>query len=324
MFKLLSIDGGGIRGVIPGVLMQHIEEEVGKSVADMFDLIVGTSTGGILATGLAVPKAGGKPKFSAKDMLELYTERGREIFEHSFWRGITSFGGATEELYDHKPLEKVLKEYLGDATLTDCLVPIVVTSYDIERREPYFFKTTRAQGKKDRNHYLRDAARATSAAPTYFEPVVIKSLARNPTRRVLVDGGVFVNNPAMCAYVEAHSLGAKPDELLMVSFGTGVATRKIPYEDAKGWGALGWVRPIINVMMDGEADAADYHLRQLLPDEATGGEQRYFRFDTKLDLALDDIDAAGAGNIRNLKEEAAQIIEAQSDELSRLVELLRS
>ncbi len=325
MFKILSIDGGGIRGVIPSVLLQHLEEKLGKPIADMFDLIVGTSTGGILATGLAVPKSGGKPKFTAEDMLALYAEQGREIFERSFWKGITSGGGAIDERYSHKPLEKLLKQYLGDATLKDCLVPIVVTAYDIERREPYFFKTRRAKEKADRNHLLRDAARATSAAPTYFEPVEVRGLARSrATRRALVDGGVFVNNPAMCAFAEAVAMDAKPADLLMVSLGTGIATRKIPYDEAKDWGALGWVRPIIDVMMDGEADAADYQLRQLMPDQKHGDKQRYFRFDTELDLALDDMDAAGAGNIRNLKEEAAQILRAQKAEIARLLKLLKS
>ena len=271
MFKILSIDGGGIRGVIPAALLQHFEAQTGKRISDLFDLIVGTSTGGILAAGLTVPTAGGKPKYSATDMLKLYADRGREIFERSFWRGITSLGGTADEQYSHKPLEKILKQYLSDATLTDCLAPVVITSYDIEQRAPYFFKTSHAKQKKDRNHYLRDAARATSAAPTYFEPEVVKSLAKSPTRRVLIDGGVFVNNPAMCAYVEALTLGATSDEIVVVSLGTGVATRSIPYDDAKDWGAIGWVRPIIGVMMDGSADAADYHLRQLLPGRIEGG-----------------------------------------------------
>jgi patatin-like phospholipase/acyl hydrolase len=308
MFTVLSIDGGGIRGVIPAVLLQYLEDKTGRPVSNLFDLIVGTSTGGILATGLAVPKAGGKPKFSAKEMLALYTDRGGDIFERSFWRGVTSLGGTTDEQYDHRPLERILKKYLGDAALADCIKPIVVTSYDIERREPYFFKTSRAQKDKDRNHYLRDVARATSAAPTFFEPEVVRSLAKKPSRRVLIDGGVFVNNPAMCAYTEAFSLGAKPDNMAVVSLGT--------------WGALGWVRPIISVMMDGEADAADYHLRQLLPDEDSAEKQRYFRFDTKLDLALDDMDAAGKGNIDNLKQEAEQIIVEQAEELDRMIDLL--
>jgi hypothetical protein len=283
---------------------------------------VGTSTGGILAAGLTAPGPDGRPKLPATRMLALYAERGREIFHRSFWRGVTSLGGLVEEQYDHAPLEGVLQEYLGDASLSDCLTPIVVTAYDIERREPYFFKTSRARTDPDRNHRLRDAARATSAAPTYFEPEPVMSLAAAPTRRVLVDGGVFANNPAMCGYVEAMTLGAQPDDILVAALGTGVATREIPYDDARGWGAAQWVRPVISVMMDGQADSADYHLRQLLPDEKSGDSQRYFRFDTRLDLALDDMDAAGAGNIRNLKEEAAQIVAAQAAELERLLALI--
>ena len=170
----------------------------------------------------------------------------------------------------------------------------------------------------DRNHYLKDAARATSAAPTYFEPVVVSSFAKSPTRRVLVDGGVFVNNPAMCAYVEAVSLKDESDEIMVVSLGTGIATRKISYEEAKDWGLASWAQPIISVMMDGSADAADYHLRQLLPDSTAEDNQRYFRFDTKLDVGSDDMDNTSKGNIELLKEKARQIINGQGGELSRL------
>ncbi len=322
MYRVLSIDGGGIRGVIPAMLLVHLEQRTGKAIAEMFDLVVGTSTGGILAAGLTVPKGNGRPKFTAEDMLALYADRGDEIFERSFWDGIASLGGLADEQYGAKPLEKLLKQYLGDATLADCLKPVVITSYDIERREPYFFKTRRAKDGADRNHLLRDAARATSAAPTFFEPAVVRSLAKRPTRRVLVDGGVFLNNPALAGYIEAVSMGQKPEEVLVVSLGTGVATRPIPYEKAKDWGALGWVRPVISVMMDGQADSADYHLRLILPDEHSTEPQRYFRFDTELDVALDDMDAANAANIAALKAEAGQILEKDRDQLDRLVALL--
>jgi hypothetical protein len=322
MYRVLSIDGGGIRGVIPAVLLVQLEQRTGKPVSAMFDLVVGTSTGGILAAGLTCPKANGAAKFTAQDMLELYAERGREIFQRSFWDGITSLGGLADEQYDAAPLEKLLRQYLGDATLTDCIKPVVVTSYDIERREPYFFKTRRARASKDRNHLLRDVARATSAAPTYFEPAVVRSLAARPTRRALVDGGVFINNPALAGYIEALTMGQKADDILVLSLGTGVATRPIPFDKAKDWGALGWVRPIIGVMMDGQADSADYHLREILPDETRPAEQRYFRFDTELDLALDDMDAANRANIDALKSEAAQILDVDKAAFDRLVALL--
>ena len=178
MFKVLSIDGGGIRGVIPAVLLQHIEERTGTPIASLFDLLVGTSTGGILAAGLTVPGHGGAPKFRAEDILTLYADRGREIFARSFWRGITSLGGAIDEQYDHAPLENLLREHLGSATLTDCIKPIVATNYDIEQRSPYFFKTSKARDDQDRNHLLRDVARATSAAPPFSSPRLSRASRR--------------------------------------------------------------------------------------------------------------------------------------------------
>jgi len=322
MFRILSIDGGGIRGVIPGTLLRRIEERTGQPISALFDLIVGTSTGGILAAGLAIPGDGGAPKLSARQMGDLYAERGKEIFQRSFWRGITSLRGASDEKYSHQPLEKLLNEYVGDARLADTIVPIVVTSYDIERREPYFFKTRQAMRDPRRNHLIRQVARATSAAPTYFEPALVSSFDDDPTCRVLVDGGVFANNPAMCAYVEACTMGHDSSDIVVVSLGTGIATREIPYEDARDWGALGWVQPIISVMMDGVADSAHYQLRQLLPDALQGDAQRYFRFDKHLTLALDDMDAAHAGNILNLQLEAEAILERQAAEFERMLDLL--
>ncbi len=325
MFKILAIDGGGIRGLIPAVLLEYIEQETEKPVSKLFDLIVGTSTGGILAAGLTVPKGRSKiPKFKATDLLEFYQNHGAEIFSRSLWDGLSSGWGLTDALYDEKPLEKLLSKYMGTATLTSCLKPIVLTSYDIERREPYFFKTSRARQSADRNHYLRDATRATSAAPTFFEPEIVPGKAKKSTRRVLVDGGVFVNNPSMCAFAEAcKTHKKKPEDMVMVSLGTGVATRKLPYDEAKDWGKLEWIRPLISVMMDGQADAADYYLNQLMHGAGSGNKQRYFRFDTKLKTALDDIDAAHTANIAALKTEANRIITDKATEFAHLFTLLK-
>ena len=168
---------------------------------------------------------------------------------------------------------------------------------------------------------MRDVARATSAAPTYFEPTVVYSID-GQERRVLIDGGVFANNPALCGYTEARRGGVKPEDILIVSIGTGIMTRSIPYAKAKGWGKAGWAVPLIGVFMDGAADAAHNHLSELLPGTGESG-QRYFRFDVPLDLALDDMDAAHAANIEALKGEAARIIAGQADELTNVIELLK-
>ncbi len=325
MYKVLSIDGGGIRGVIPAVVLKHIEQQKGKKIAEMFDLIVGTSTGGILAAGVSVKKSKqvNKPKYSADDLLKLYVDYGAEIFSRSFWDGITSGGGLLDEKYSADNLEKLLKKYFKEMTLRDVVKPVVITSYDIEARSPYFFKTVRAaEDPKNRNHRLRDVCRATSAAPTYFETAKTPTAGRQGPERALVDGGVFMNNPAAAGLVEAVKTGNGLDNIMVVSLGTGISTRPIPYEKAKSWGVAGWVKPVIDVMMDGQADAAAYQCGQLLPNIGAGDDQRYFRFDTRLNMALDDLDAANAGNIRNLMYEGHEILEEQADEVTRLLDKL--
>ena len=325
---ILSLDGGGIRGLMTAKILHEIESRTERRIHELFDLIVGTSTGGILAAGLARPRMGqfGDP-CTAKELAEVYSKRGREIFDRSFWQGVTSLGGLSDEKYDAASLEGILGEILGDAELKDTVPDIIVTSYDIERRAPYMFKTTKARaGEAGRNHLFRHVARATSAAPTYFEAFLLDATqwaGEHGHRRALVDGGVFANNPSMIGLSEALASGTEMSEILLCSIGTGMNDRKIPYDEAKDWGPLGWAKPVISVMMDGMSDSADYHARKLLPDSVADlGAQRYFRFDIRLKDALDDLDAAHKANILALSAEANKIIDGQAGELGRLAEML--
>ena len=306
MYKVLAIDGGGIRGLIPALLLAEMEKRINKSIAEAFDLICGTSAGGIIACGLVRPDRNGGP-VSAADLVSLFANRGDEIFERSFWQGVFSLGGNVDERYSADNLEAILNQILDDARLSEARKPLLVTSYDIEQRKPYFFKSTRAVASEPgREHLLRHIARATSAAPTYFEPALIVSQDDAAVRRALIDGGVFANNPAMCGYAEARAMENAPDEILLAAMGAGFVTRPIPYDEAKDWGNLGWVKPIIDVMFDAATSTVDYQLKQLLPDQA--GAKRYFRFDTELDKALDDLDAANRANIDALHREANDIL----------------
>lgn len=325
MFRVLSIDGGGIRGVIPAKILEHIEAETKKPISESFDLIIGTSTGGILAAGVAVKrtKSSKQPKFSATQLVALYENHGNEIFDRSFWKGLTSAKGVFDEKYDAANLEKLLNEYFGKMTLLDVLKPIALTSYDIETRSPYFFKTVRARERASRNHLLKDACRATSAAPTFFEPALVPTASGRGIKRALVDGGVFMNNPSSAGLVEAMAMGAKLEDIMLVSLGTGENTRSIPYEDAKDWGIAGWISPLISVMMDGQADSSHFQCKQILPGKGDNANQRYFRFDTLLDIALDDMDAAHSANIEALKREADQILETEADEIARMIDSLK-
>jgi predicted acylesterase/phospholipase RssA len=145
-----------------------------------------------------------------------------------------------------------------------------------------------------------DAAHATSAAPTYFEPVRIGE-------RTLVDGGVCAINPAMIAYAEVA--GQTLD--VLASLGTGEHTRPLPYEKVKGWGKLSWAQPIIDVVFDGSADTVDEQLARL-------AAQRYVRLQTRLDEASDDLDDASADNLVALRHEAERLIAARDADIDAL------
>src|SRR5207248_2491706 len=143
--RVLAIDGGCIRGIIPATVLADLETRAGRPIADLFDLIAGTSTGGILALGLALPGEGGKPAYRPGDLLELYVGEGPNIFRRSIFDRIRSLDGAIDERYPADGLERVLKEALGEARLRDALTGVVVTAYDTDRRQPFFFRSARAR-----------------------------------------------------------------------------------------------------------------------------------------------------------------------------------
>jgi predicted acylesterase/phospholipase RssA len=213
-----------------------------------------------------------------------------------------------EEKYSNEELRRVLQRHLGDTRLRDALVPVLVPAYDIERRAPVFFKSARAVEDPDRDYAMADAALATASAPTYFEPVRVRSAGG--TESALIDGGVFAVNPAMCAYAEAR-IGDPAAEVVIVSLGTGRLTRPIRYEDARGWGLVQWARPVIDVVFDGSSEVVDYQLRQLVGAS-------FHRLQVTLDVGSDDLDDASASNLRLLRSKGEQLVAEHEAELSRL------
>jgi hypothetical protein len=310
MKKILSIDGGGIRGIIPAMVLAEIETKSGKAIGSSFDLLAGTSTGGILALCLAIKdERSGAPKFSAKDLVDIYQKRGKEIFPRSLWKGVSSVAGIADEKYSHKGLEKVLEDYFDGEPLGASLTKVLVTSYDIQDRIPVFFKSW----KEDHKHVeMRYVARATSAAPTYFEPALVPV---GSAMKALIDGGVFVNNPSVSAYAEAIRIFPDEKEFFLVSLGTGQLNRPIAYSEAKDWGMASWLVPLMSCMFDGMSDAADYQVKQFLGDN-------YVRLQVSLANGSDDMDDVTNGNMENLKADARQLIKTHTDEIKKICSLI--
>ena len=285
--KALAIDGGGIRGLIPALVLAEIERRTGRAIATMVDLIAGTSTGGIIACALALPEP-----MPASQIAEIYVKDGPKIFERRLSKEISSAAGYIDERYDARPLVASLRSHLGATRLDQSTVPLILAVYDLEAREALLLRSDRDAVA------MVDAAHATSAAPTYFEPVRVGV-------RTLVDGGVFAVNPSLFAYVEA---GGAPE--LLLSLGTGENTRPLRYETVRDWGKLEWAEPIIGVVFDGGADAVDMQLSALV-------DGAYLRLQTRLDEASDDLDDASASILAALRREAERLIAARGADIDR-------
>ena len=304
MKYVLSLDGGGIRGLIPALILADIEKKTGKRIAELFDLITGTSTGGILAIGLCKDDGTGVPQYSAKDLSVIYQKHGSEIFSRSLWKGMSSTGGLSDEMYSADGIEKVLDQYFGHEEFGNSLKSVLISSYDIQNRVPVFFKSW---SEKFKSVEMRHIARATSAAPTFFEPALVPI---NGKTEALVDGGVFINNPSVSAYVEAMKI-FPGEEIILVSIGTGELVRPRRYEEAKDWGKIGWMIPVLGCMFDGVSDAANYQMKQLLGDN-------YIRLQTSLSIASDDMDNATKGNINLLTQEAKKLIRRDKEKIKNM------
>ena len=314
--RILSIDGGGIRGLVGCRWLAGAEDALlaaGKpGLLGSFDLLAGSSTGAIMAAGLAIG-------LSPAAMADLYREQRHAIFpgiaERLWSRAGRFFGeGPSAPKYDAKGLEKVLKQVFGKTTLGQAKLPLMVTSYDTVSRTPVIFKSFKPEHQE---LPLWEVCRASSAAPTYFPAHGMQVEGR---ACALIDGGVVANNPTACAIAEALRKDARaeqPQDLVVLSVGTGAHTRSISLQSAREWGALEWAVPIIDVLFDGSADSVDYIARYLVGDG-------YFRMQAELAIGLDDMDDVSETNIAALEAVARDYL-LQPDtrkQLKRLASLL--
>ncbi|NOX56020.1 MAG: patatin [Planctomycetes bacterium] len=350
LFRILSIDGGGIRGIIPAQVLAKFEQILSKMpqsqtkkrkqgarsqkasdearpprIADFFDMIAGTSTGGILTCLYLCPRQGSsQPRFSASDAVDLYCENGDEIFDVPLRHKIRSVMGTVDEKYPSEGLEELLDQYLGELRLSDLLKPCLIPAYDIRRRRTVFFTQHDAKNSDAADFLLRDVCRATSAAPTYFEVAKVRS--RTGVSFPLIDGGVFANNPTLCAYAEARKLWqVDAKNLAILSLGTGGVRKPYYYKEAKDWGLVGWVRPVIDIMMSGVAETVDYQVQKIF--ESVKRPEQYLRINVELTPSRlrpgmsPDMDDASTENLNGLRELGEELAEEYEDALGQFIKL---
>lgn len=312
-YFILSIDGGGIRGIIPARILQEIEIRTGKPIYQLFDLIVGTSTGGVIATALATPNEKQEAKYRAKDLVALYKDRGKEIFDRSLWRRIHTGIGLWGSKYKRDNLDNILDEMLGDALLSETLKPIMVLSYSIDQGETHLWTTDIARTSDNKDFYLRDIASATSAAPTYFEPKKLTSKTGSRTYYE-ADGGIFANNPAIMALSQARRINPSlnNNDIVLVSIGTGKAQLTKTFKELKNSGVIGWVMraDLIDVMMSTSSEISEW--------QSTILNLNTVRIQLDLDKESGEMDNVSEVNIQRLLHVTEDYITNNSHALDEL------
>jgi predicted acylesterase/phospholipase RssA len=342
-FRVLSIDGGGIRGIIPATVLADLELRCGQPISSLFDLIVGTSTGGILALGLTVPGETGTPRNSAESLCDIYGAKAETIFpgggppgwkqrlfgtrDPSEWlrnpwgvlkrsaqRAGSPFGGnplyAGGARYFGEGLQAALEAQLSNSPIHAALTHVVITSYDMAYGQPVLFSSRPLPGAIS-NAPMVLVARATSAAPTYFEPQPVTVDGR---QLVLVDGGVFANNPAILGFALAP-----PDRpVALVSLGTGEQSPSVPRSLAQlrtsNWIAA--VRQVMDAAMNGGGELGDWLLATLA--STFGRPHKYWRIQTSIGPCNAAMDDSSEANLKCLRSLAEGLVRQRANDLAAI------
>lgn len=274
----LSLDGGGIRGLVPAVMLRELERKARHykpniHIYEMFDYIGGTSVGGILGLGLTAPKEKGskEPRRPIDDMVDLFMSEGSTIFQRTFWGSWVPGHDLAKPKFTAQGLEALLKDYLGDLSLSDSLTPIVITAVNHTRAplEGFLFDTCMARQHLNHDFLMRDVGRGTSAAQTYFPEACIWNLPRTSSYR-FSDGGPFLNNPASVVYnkIIQNFEHASHKNITILSLGTGEAKCEYTIPTTQGgigWGtSLGGFNPLMFGQMSLSTFGVDLAMRQTL------------------------------------------------------------
>ncbi|KAF3446685.1 hypothetical protein FNV43_RR11865 [Rhamnella rubrinervis] len=329
LVTILSIDGGGIRGLIPGTILSFLEAQLQKldgedaRLADYFDVIAGTSTGGLVTAMLTAPNENNRPLFAAKDIKDFYLNNCPNIFPQNSCPILPHTTKVIKALsgpkYNGKYLHRLVQEKLGNTKLHQTLTNVVIPTFDIKYLQPTIFSSYELKNDESIDALLSDICISTSAAPTYLPAHYFETTdkAGNVRQFNLVDGGVAANNPTLVAMGEVTKEMIKGSQdffpispldytrFLVISLGTGSAKAEMKYNapEAAKWGILSWLThggstPIINIFSQASADMVDLHLAVVF--RALNSEKNYLRIED--DTLAGDVSSVDIATKKNLDE----------------------
>lgn len=296
-YNILSIDGGGIRGIIVLKQLVKLEELLGQPIYKSFDLISGTSTGGIIAILLSCG-------YSANDVLNFYLEHSKNIFKKRFLRF-----GLFKPKYDDTYFNEVIKKYVKDTKLSEVITDSITIGYNMSTKDKLIFNSKLAKKNKAYDYNLTDVIRCTASAPTFFKPVYLN-------KNYIIDGGMVINNPSLISYDFILNRNLY-DNINILSFSTGTLEKQ-----SKGYlfkGLLAWIKPTIQILLTEQAQMTDHHLQQLYKYYKNG---TYIRCNSQIIYSDGQIDNAKCDNINNMLKDGIVSTELNLENLELFSEVL--
>lgn len=303
--RILAIDGGGIRGVIPAYLLMKLEEQVQRPLRELVDVVAGTSTGAIIAAAVATGK-------EMKDVYQLYEEQGKRIFEKQspfvLW----------EPFYKNKSLKTQLKKEFGNIALKDISFPLLIPTVNITKGKIHVFRSGyHAHREDDKQIKLWDAVLSSCSAPIYFPPNNVQN------NYLAADGGLWANNPSLLCLTEGvHYFGKTMDQIKILSIGTGRQKIHFKLKDKKrGWGLREWIsfhfspftiKPtLLDLALHLSSESISYHCQLLC-------KENFFRVNKELgeEIPIDDFNY-----VDKLVTIANDMYRCHSDEIVRFLNL---
>lgn len=313
--RILAIDGGGVYGLLPAHVLKYVEEKAQKPITELFDVVMGTSTGALLSVLLTVPGKENQPKYSARDVIDIYNEDGKWIFYSPWYHRILTLNGWIGPKYMTKERSRIFHKYLGNLYFDQLMNNVVIPAYGVNEREPLLFINWKEKSMEDINFAVSDLLMGAVSPPGFFPSVVFGS---RQDRFVLADGAIFVNNPALAATLIAMKVYPNK-KYILVSLGTGETKIEPQKADAViDWGDIQWGEEIVPVFMQSSMKFDNVLLEKAFPFPV-----EVFRFNKEISGFKRAIDDIAPSNLDRLNKEGESIVRKNKKRLNALIPRLK-
>jgi patatin-like phospholipase/acyl hydrolase len=317
--RILCVDGGGVKGLLALQVIKELEESTGKPACELFDLMVGTSTGGIIVSTLAVPNTEGKPKWSANDVIQMYDETIVTAFTNSLTHQILTCNGILGAKIESSYLDRLLRAQYGQVQMSQLLTGVSIPCFSITRNLPALFNSRDLPGGRGHNFRLADVLGGITAAPVFYRPMRISDVTNN-NEELIADAGIYANNPVLFALNIATQM-FPGRHIVIVSLGTGIKPGFDGNLDDLRWGMLNWAKAIVPIATQGQSTSADWTLR-IQSGAPLSPVMGYYRINEKLEREMSPLFYTGPGQVEELNRLGQSFVEKNIDKIDEIVDVL--